>query len=439
MCIFPVTVNPLNRKQSNSESAVSIQIARPTSILEMETKSDVPDRAPDKSVDGQSMTTGHIVYILVQGTTDFASQRHSADLLRLMWILYLGGVNAADVTVFIAGQACALPLRGPGLNPFEFPVEFWSQAITDRLDLADSVAGHVALAISRNDVSGVVLVYLGDAQESALGEGTERVTVNNVCFWARLCAFTHRTFLGVFAGKCSTVFAETVWRVLTNCPRQEGAQLLSDYVGFITSSRDVYASSTPVVSRYLGVVELFGEFAGPLPGGFLPGFYIRGSMFCRQLNRLLAYGFGCSATTTVSDFVRLLNPRNVEQQGFWAEYVGGPGASLLPLSAFFPVGTQQPTSEIHKGLPVQVKDLIAAEELGELVDDPDFNLAKPGDKSWFCRQLIEAQRCGFTPEQPGTRINIEDIVGHPLLERLPGKCSEDRSALAETGLPGGSV
>jgi hypothetical protein len=298
---------------------------------------------------------------------------------------------------------------------------------TDRSYLADSVDAAVGRALLRADVSGIVLVHLGDGGDSFLGQGTERIPAGHFSFWARRCAFSGRSFLVLLGGACSTLFAQGVWRAITRHVWREEMQAVLDYVGFITSSRTVYACSTPIVSRDPAVVDCFDECSDSLPGGLVPGFYVRGSIFCCQLNRWLAYGFGCSAATSVFEFVGLLNPRRAEPQGFRAEYVGAHAVGCLPLSAFFPLGRQQPTTNIGGLSGLKLADLVAPEELGELSDDPHFNWATPWDERWFLGQLIEVGRDGFAPGQPQERINIHEIAGHPLLDLLPGNSSAKKT------------
>jgi hypothetical protein len=146
-----------------------------------------------------------------------------------------------------------------------------------------------------------------------------------------------------------------------------------------------------------------------------PGFYRHKQTEPKRTIRDGRLNPHCSTSRLLSISSVVLNPRSVEQQGFWADYVGGRDFGLLPLSAFFRVVRQHPTTAIRELGELQVKNLVAEEELGELEDDPDFNLAKPGDEWWFLRQLIDAPRFAFASGWPGTRISIDCIAGHPLL------------------------
>jgi hypothetical protein len=116
-------------------------------------------------------------------------------------------------------------------------------------------------------------------------------------------------------------------------------------------------------------------------------------MFLRQFTWMLAYRIGLGAGATLTDFVRLLNPRPVKANGFEANFLGGAEFGQLPLTFFFPFAALRP-SEPAPGLgSLLVQDLIAAAPLRELVDDQGSRY-RPGRERTFGKQVLVVGRQG---------------------------------------------
>jgi hypothetical protein len=116
-------------------------------------------------------------------------------------------------------------------------------------------------------------------------------------------------------------------------------------------------------------------------------------MFLRQLTWMLAYRIGLGAGATLTDFVRLLNPRPVKANGFEASFFGGAEFGQLPLTFFFPFAAVRPSDPAVGLGSLLVQDLVAAAPLRELVDDQGSRY-RPGRERTFGKQVLVVGRQG---------------------------------------------
>jgi hypothetical protein len=367
------------------------------------------------------------VYIEVQVDAELRDQGRCADLMKLARILNMGGVSNDNVVPLMTGieSTGEWPMADPGNMRIGLPSGYWRNWISDRSYLADRIDGAIAHALARADISAIVLVCVGDSDENLFGRGPMHLTPANFVWWSLRSTIMHKIFLVVLDGDCSTAFALRAWREITRkVTASPFAQLLHDNVGFIASGRAVSEVSTPLVTRDPGSVPTFRTATGCLPTEYVAGFFIRGSMFFREFNRVLAYGAPWLVPgPTIREFVRMLNSTFVERQGFCAEYVGGRDVSLLNVDALFPVGRRKTGEAVDDGSGLSMGELVPNIPVPFLYDDAGNLWDGLGDEQGYREELIEVKRIGFALDTAGVqRINRTVVNGpgfHPLVEELP--------------------
>jgi hypothetical protein len=288
-----------------------------------------------------------------------------------MWILYWGGVAADQVKAFICeieGMG-TWPRRELGEAPLAIPPGYEKCIIRSR-NLQAAVSQAVNDACDRAGVGGILLAYANHGRPDGVGFGPELIDAPAFALWAVACARAGKRLLVVLSACASTAIAHAAFDIASANAASGLRNAFEEGIGFIASSSGPSSGSRVIVTDQDGLVDLFEE--SPARDGFVPGFFHRGPMFWRQFNWLLTYRRGMDQNLTVAEFVKLMNPGSVEANGFRAEVVGGDKFGQLSFDFFFGFRALRPEDPAPGWSPLQVKDLIRAEELGKLFDDHGF-------------------------------------------------------------------
>jgi hypothetical protein len=335
-----------------------------------------------------------IFYILVQGSIGFSSHCDQCVLIQLPWLFSLAEVSPNDVRAFFGKfkRIPGRPLLAPGKGPYEIPAEYDNaQCINWRFDfMGEMIRRAIREACGRGDVGTVVLLYSNHGMKDNFP-----LKPDNFADWAEVCALRHKPFLAVLDACYSTVFAAAALESLKYPYLESAAELdlFDRHVGFITSASGICARSTAMVSEDDGLVNLFGQ-KDPQEQ-WARGFFLRSSMFFRQFNWLLAYGFPLDSTPpdappslsarlaapasdrnmNIKQFVERMNLRCFPGgHGFHASLVAAEAFESQQFSSFFsipPLGDLKPSTLIDasRWSGITIGDVIPAARLGRLCDD----------------------------------------------------------------------
>jgi hypothetical protein len=234
----------------------------------------------------------------------------------------------------------------------------------------------ITLACSREEVGAIVLVYANHGTAGGLGAAQGFLRGSDFTQWMLTCALSERKFLVVLDACYSTVFATAALdhtkRELEQIQQMSKAAWIESNVGFITSAKGVCARSTSMISKDPDLVMSFGET--PRGAEWVNGFFTRSSMFLRQFNWMLTYGFQTwHPKLTVREFVRRMNLRRfAEGHGFHASLVAGEGFGSSEFKSFFqiqPLGPPNPAAAVPGWPEITIGGLIPAARVGHLYDD----------------------------------------------------------------------
>jgi hypothetical protein len=341
--------------------------------------SDTGSRVPP-----QSEEENDIYYILVQGSEEFGSHADQGMLIQLLWLLFLAGVKPTRVKV-LYGQPQDLkdpPLLAPGKTPYQIPKDYADQKdppCYQRVDayMMVAISSAVAQACRLPGVHKIVLVYANHGSPVQVGGAGKVLRLQNFAQWGFQCAVANIEFLLVLDACCSTIFASSVWDTMRGLAPSmlSGEQwaFAEKHIGFITSASGVCTRSTAMISKDESLVNLFGAKEGEEE--WARGLCHRSSMFLRQFNWLLAYGFGTfdralHRDVTLQEFVTRMN---LPCLCFHASIVAHQDFGSIQLRSFFPfpqLGTLGPDRPMARDWPgVVLGDLIPSARLGRLWDD----------------------------------------------------------------------
>jgi hypothetical protein len=282
-----------------------------------------------------------------------------------------------------------------------------------------------------------------------MGSGEKTITVGQFAQWGLQCARDNIEFLLVLDACYSTIFASSVRTRMLELAggilNAAQCAFAEKHVGFITSARSSCARSIAMISTDESLVNLFG--AKSPEEEWARGFLHRSTMFLRQFNWLLAYGFGTFAApldrdVNLSQFVVRMNMRCLPAgHGFHASLVADEGFGSIPLRSFFPfprLGNLRPDQAMAAWPEVMLEDLIPSARLGRLFDDvgtlegagvaegdekvAEEEAEEQGGTFPADYLLIPIRRAGDnTVERAGATILSSQLVPEsPIVQRLSG-------------------
>jgi hypothetical protein len=301
-------------------------------------------------------------------------------LIQLLWLLHGSEVPKDCIKAFFGKfeNIDSYPLVAPGKGAYKIPPPYDDPRCLDWTfqGLATLIGNAIALACGREAIGTIVLVYANHGTPKGLEAGYGFLRQLDFTQWATQCTNSEKKFLVVLDACCSTVFAtatmDHINRQLEQKHQTSKVPWIAANVGFITSATGICGRSTPMISRDATLVNLFG--ATPPSAAWASGFFTRSSMFLRQFNWLLTYGFETlHSKLTVREFVQRMNRRRFPAgHGFHAALVGGDGFASSEFKSFFkirPLGVPDPAVPLPGWEELTVGDLIPALRLGRLYDD----------------------------------------------------------------------
>jgi hypothetical protein len=210
--------------------------------------------------------------------------------------------------------------------------------------------------------------------EGGLGDaGEERLSISDFRGYADLAVMAGKHLLVIMDACHSTRFAREVWADLSAARGAASLDTVAQHVCFLTSAEGSCYNSLTVVSRDPSLVYLFDSMAYRSTVQLALGYRKHNSMFGRQLNWILAYGWpvGRAVRTTFGELINAMNGPVDGLYGFCAELVTrGTDWARSALEWFFPIGKFAPTDPVRgwQGT-ATVEEVIPSPAMGILEDD----------------------------------------------------------------------